>query len=81
DKDNRNHARDESESETLLRAEVPDPVLARLVYDFSQGASISSSPLPTASCSENRDIAGNVEFPIARPSALTSGKDVDGMLS
>lgn len=80
DKDNRDHNRDESESETLLRAEVPDPVLARLVYDFSQDASISSSPLPIASCSENRDIVGNVEFPIARPSALTSGKDVDGML-
>ncbi|CAN0260853.1 unnamed protein product, partial [Ectocarpus sp. 12 AP-2014] len=80
DKDNRDHDRDESESETLLRAEVPDPVLARLAYDFSQDASISSSPLPTASCSENRDIVGNVEFPIARPSALTSGEDVDGML-
>ncbi|CAB1120076.1 unnamed protein product [Ectocarpus sp. CCAP 1310/34] len=79
-KDNRDHDRDESESETLLRAGVPDPVLARLVYDFSQDASISSSPLPSASCSENRDIIGNVECPIARPSALTSGKDFDGML-
>ncbi|CAM9198216.1 unnamed protein product, partial [Ectocarpus sp. 13 AM-2016] len=84
DKDNPGHDRDESESEseseTLPRAGVPDPVLARLVYDFSQDASISSSPLPTASCSENRDIVGNVEFAIARPSAFTSGEDVDGML-
>ncbi|CBN75167.1 similar to coiled-coil domain containing 111 [Ectocarpus siliculosus] len=29
---------------------------------------------------ENRDMFGTVEFPIARPSALTSGKDVGGML-
>lgn len=77
-KDNRDHDRDESDSE--LRGGVPDPVLARLVYDFSQDASLSSSPLPTASCSQNGDTVGNVRFPIARPSGLASGKDVDGML-
>ncbi|CAM9146110.1 unnamed protein product [Ectocarpus fasciculatus] len=80
DKDNRDHDRAESESEMLPRAEMLDPVLARLVYDFSQDGSLSSSPLPTASCSGNSDTVGIVELPIARPSALASGKDVDGML-